>query len=90
VLKDKDGKTVLDANGNAVFVAKYTGLHALRHFFASWCINRKIDGGLELPPTPLNAWWIATALLAKAGVRKDFARPLENSQTVVVLGSRLR
>lgn len=29
--------------------AKYTGLHALRHFFASWCINRKSDGGLELP-----------------------------------------
>jgi integrase len=25
------------------------GLHALRHFFASWCINRKVDGGLELP-----------------------------------------
>jgi integrase len=29
---------------------KYTGLHSLRHFFASWCINRKVDGGLELPP----------------------------------------
>jgi integrase len=29
--------------------AKYTGLHCLRHFFASWCINRKVDGGLELP-----------------------------------------
>ena len=29
--------------------AKYTGLHSLRHFFASWCINRKQDGGLELP-----------------------------------------
>jgi integrase len=28
---------------------KYTGLHALRHFYASWCINRKADGGLELP-----------------------------------------
>jgi integrase len=25
-------------------------LHALRHFFASWCINRKVDGGRELPP----------------------------------------
>jgi len=25
------------------------GLHALRHFFASWCINRKADGGRELP-----------------------------------------
>jgi integrase len=29
--------------------AKYTGMHALRHFYASWCINRKVDGGLELP-----------------------------------------
>jgi integrase len=29
--------------------AKYTGLHTLRHFYASWCINRKADGGLELP-----------------------------------------
>lgn len=29
--------------------AKYSGLHSLRHFFASWLINRKADGGLELP-----------------------------------------
>jgi len=29
--------------------AKY-GMHSLRHFYASWCINRKADGGLELPP----------------------------------------
>jgi integrase len=36
---------VVDAAGKA----KYTGLHALRHFYASWCINRKADGGLELP-----------------------------------------
>jgi integrase len=36
---------VVDENGEP----KYTGLHALRHFFASWCINRKADGGLELP-----------------------------------------
>jgi integrase len=28
---------------------KYTGLHALRHFYASWCINPKERGGLELP-----------------------------------------
>jgi integrase len=25
------------------------GLHAFRHFFASWCINRRADGGRELP-----------------------------------------
>jgi len=30
--------------------AKYTGMHALRHFYASWCINRRADGGLGLPP----------------------------------------
>ena len=29
---------------------KYTGLHSFRHFYASWCINRRADGGLELPP----------------------------------------
>jgi integrase len=28
---------------------KYPGLHALRHFYASWCLNRKEDGGLGLP-----------------------------------------
>jgi integrase len=27
---------------------KYT-LHAFRHYFASWCINRKAQGGRELP-----------------------------------------
>jgi integrase len=32
-----------------VVAPKYTGLHALRHFYASWCINRKANGGLELP-----------------------------------------
>jgi integrase len=25
------------------------GPHSLRHYFASWCINRKSDGGRELP-----------------------------------------
>jgi integrase len=29
--------------------AKYGGLHSLRHFYASWCINRQADGGLGLP-----------------------------------------
>jgi hypothetical protein len=23
--------------------------HTMRHFFASWCINREKDGGLRLP-----------------------------------------
>jgi integrase len=41
---------VLDDEGKPIVQAKYTGLHALRHFFASWCINRRQDGGRELPP----------------------------------------
>jgi integrase len=28
-------------DGMPVVKAKYSGLHALRHFYASWCINRK-------------------------------------------------
>lgn len=36
-------------HGEPAPIAKYPGLHALRHFYASWCINRRVDGGLELP-----------------------------------------
>ncbi|ACM27530.1 tyrosine-type recombinase/integrase [Rhizobium rhizogenes] len=38
-----------DEDGNPILKAKYTGLHALRHFYASWLINRPQDGGLGLP-----------------------------------------
>ena len=40
------GVTMSSKDGMA---SKYSGLHALRHFYASWCINRRADGGLELP-----------------------------------------
>jgi integrase len=36
---------VVDKDGQP----KYA-LHAFRHYFASWCINRKAAGGRELPP----------------------------------------
>lgn len=38
-----------DKKGNPILDAKYSGLHSARHFFASWLINRKEDGGLGLP-----------------------------------------
>ncbi len=36
---------IVDRTGKA----KYTGLHSMRHFYASWRIHRHVDGGLELP-----------------------------------------
>lgn len=39
----------VDAEGLPILAAKYTGLHCLRHWHASWLINRKEDGGLGLP-----------------------------------------
>jgi integrase len=37
---------IVDEDGRA----RYTGMHALRHFYASWCINPRSAGGLELSP----------------------------------------
>jgi integrase len=45
---DKNGKAKLDDAGKQVMLPKYPGLHALRHFYASWCINKRANGGLEL------------------------------------------
>jgi integrase len=39
--KDAEGKVVIDTKGDPIRVAKYSGLHATRHFFAGWCINRR-------------------------------------------------
>ncbi|MGE5513711.1 MAG: tyrosine-type recombinase/integrase [Bacteroidota bacterium] len=47
---DAEGKVVTGKNGRPEYQGRYTGTHAFRHFYASWCINRRADGGLELPP----------------------------------------
>jgi integrase len=37
------------ADGEPILLAKYSGLHAFRHFYASWCINRPPIGlGMNL------------------------------------------
>jgi integrase len=38
-----------DGNDVPVMAPKYSGLHCLRHFYASWCAARAQDGGLGLP-----------------------------------------
>ncbi|WP_421387892.1 site-specific integrase [Agrobacterium tumefaciens] len=55
----KAGVTVetegVDEEGNPILEPKYTGLHCLRHWYASFCINRKEDGGLGLTPKVVQA-----------------------------------
>lgn len=41
----------LDNKGKPILEPKYTGLHAFRHWFASWCLNREKDGGRGLLPS---------------------------------------
>jgi integrase len=48
--KDAEGKIVLGEDGEPVRKPRYGGLHSLRHFYASWCINSESAGGLGLPP----------------------------------------
>lgn len=45
----------LDAGGKPILAPKYSGFHALRHWYASWLINRKADGGLELTAKAVQA-----------------------------------
>lgn len=37
----------VDEKGRPIVEPKYTGLHCLRHWFASWCINRREDAGSD-------------------------------------------
>jgi integrase len=37
--KDAQGRPAVDQDGKPVLEAKYPGLHALRHFYASWCAS---------------------------------------------------
>lgn len=50
--RDRKLKPVCDENGKQemIVVAKFEGLHALRHWFASWCVSPKWRGGRGLTP----------------------------------------
>jgi integrase len=45
---DEKGKPLRDEDDNAVMEARYSGLHSLRHFAASWMLHRREEGGLGL------------------------------------------
>jgi integrase len=79
---------------NAKGGAKYSGLHALRHFFASWCINRKKDGGLELPIKSVQARLGHSSIVMTSDVyghlfpRGDDDGELAAAERLLVVGGR--
>lgn len=60
------GKT--DEDGNPILAARYSGLHALRHFFASWLINPKEAGGLGLDMKSVQARMGHSSIVVTADV----------------------
>jgi integrase len=47
---DDQGRPARDEARQPLVEARYPGLHALRHWFASWCFGRVQDGGRGLQP----------------------------------------
>jgi integrase len=86
---DDKGKPVLDSAGKPVPVmaAKYTGLHALRHFFCSWCAARKEDGGLGLPLKTVQVR-MGHSTLAMTADRYGHLFPSQDDAEVLAAGER--
>lgn len=62
----KTGK--VDKEGQPILAARYKGLHALRHFYASWCINPKDAGGLGLDMKSVQARMGHSSIVVTADV----------------------
>jgi integrase len=75
-VRDRDGK------------AKYTGLHSLRHFFASRCLGRKVDGGLELPLKTVQEWLGHSSITMTADVYGGML-PRGDDREELAAGARL-
>jgi integrase len=86
---DDDGKPVLDDAGRLVPVMapKYTGLHALRHFFCSWCAARPQDGGLGLPLKTVQVR-MGHSTLAMTADRYGHLFPSQDDAEVLAAGER--
>jgi integrase len=68
--------------------AKYSGMHALRHWYASWCANRRADGGLELPLKVLQAR-LGHATLAMTADRYSHLFPSNDDGAELAAAERL-
>lgn len=86
---DEERKPLLDDNGKPtpVMAAKYRGLHALRHFFCSWCAARTQDGGLGLPLKTVQVR-MGHSTLAMTSDRYGHLFPSQDDAEVLAAGER--
>lgn len=86
---DADGKVFFDHNDKPIpaMRAKYSGLHALRHFFCSWCAARTQDGGLGLPLKTVQVR-MGHSTLAMTADRYGHLFPSQDDAEVLAAGER--
>ncbi len=80
-----------DDEDNPILAARYSGLHALRHFFASWCINPKEAGGLGLDMKTVQARMGHSSIMVTADVyshlfpRNDESKALDDAASSLLM-----
>lgn len=79
-----------DDKGEPVLAARYSGLHDLRHFYASWCINPKKAGGLGLDMRRVQARIGHSSIVVTADVyshlfpRKDDGKEMADAASSLI------
>ncbi len=79
-----------DEEGEPILAARYSGLHALRHFYASWLINPKEAGGLGLDMKTVQARMGHSSIVVTADVyshlfpRKDDGKEMADAASALI------
>lgn len=80
----------VDGKGNRIPLPKYSGLHALRHWYASWSINPKSEGGLGLDMKTVQARMGHSSIVVTADVyahlfpRADDSKELADAASILM------
>ncbi|MGO4841798.1 tyrosine-type recombinase/integrase, partial [Rhizobiaceae sp. 2RAB30] len=79
-----------DDEGEPIMAARYSGLHALRHFYASWLINPKEAGGLGLDMKTVQARMGHSSIVVTADIyshlfpRRDDGREMADAASALM------